>query len=159
MHKRLLLLSLIVASVVVGASANRSTSIPDLVKQSFDAWNAHDADKVASFYTDDVQYEDVTFGMTAKSHAEMRKFAAGFMAMSPDMRLELTNVTVEGDHGSCEWVLSGTDVGLYKTGKRFRVRGASRFDLRGNKVARNKDFYDAATIMRQVGVLPPERAQ
>jgi hypothetical protein len=45
-------------------------------------------------------------------------------------------------------------VGLYKTGKKFSVRGASVYELRGGKFSGNRDYYDSASIMRQVGVLP-----
>jgi hypothetical protein len=34
------------------------------------------------------------------------------------------------------------------------VRGASVFELRGGKFSNNRDYYDSASIMRQVGVLP-----
>jgi len=30
-------------------------------------------------------------------------------------------------------------------------------DLRGGRISRNLDYYDAASIMRQVGMLPPEK--
>ncbi len=126
----------------------------DLVVTEFAAWNAHDAEKVASLFTDDVVYEDVAFGMVAHGHAEMRKMASDFFANVPDFKLELVSKTFMGNHGSVEWVFSGTDVGLYKTGKKFSVRGASIYELRGGKFSANRDYYDAAAIMRQVGVLP-----
>lgn len=59
-----------------------------------------------------------------------------------------------GNGGSVEWVFSGTDVGLYKTGKKFSVRGASVYQVRGGKFSSDRDYYDAASIMRQVGMLP-----
>jgi steroid delta-isomerase-like uncharacterized protein len=122
--------------------------------EPFAAWNSHDADKVASFYTDDVVYEDVAFGLKANGQVQMRKLAADFFAGIPDLKLEVVSNTSRGDRGSVEWVFSGTDVGLYKTGKKFSVRGASVYELRGGKFSSNRDYYDAASIMRQVGILP-----
>jgi steroid delta-isomerase-like uncharacterized protein len=87
--------------------------------------------------------------------AEIRKFAAGFIEAVPDLKLEVVSSSIHNGHGAAEWVLSGTDKGLYKTGKKFSVCGASVFEMRGGKCSSNKDFYDLATIMRQVGVLPP----
>jgi ketosteroid isomerase-like protein len=74
----------------------------------------------------------------------------------PDLKLEVVRHMETGDRGSVEWVFSGTDVGLYKTGKKFSVRGASVYEMRGGKFSSNRDYYDAASIMRQVGVLPVE---
>ena len=134
-----------------GGGANKNA---DLIKNNFAAWNAHDPDKVAAIYTDDVVYEDVPFGLVARGHAEMRKLAADFFTGVPDLKLEIVSQTSAGNRGSVEWIFSGTDVGLFKTGKKFSVRGASVYETRGGKCSSNRDYYDAASIMRQVGVLP-----
>lgn len=143
----------IISLCCLGAVNSRDKSA-DLVQKQYAAWNAHDADQVASFYTDDVVYEDVAFGLKAQGRAELRKVAADFFVSIPDLKLEIVSHMETGNRGSVEWVFSGTDVGLYKTGKKFSVRGASVYELRGGKFASNRDYYDAASIMRQVGVLP-----
>jgi steroid delta-isomerase-like uncharacterized protein len=145
-------IAVLISICCVGASSGRNKST-DLVQSNFAAWNAHDADKVAVLYTDDVIYEDVAFGLIAHGHAEMRKMAADFFASVPDLKLEVVSNTSSGNHGSVEWVFSGTDVGLYKTGKKFSVRGASVYELQGGKFSGNRDYYDSASIMRQVGLL------
>ena len=71
-----------------------------------------------------------------------------------DFKIEAVNTWVENGHGFVEWVWSGVDKGLFKTGKPFSVRGVSVFEVRNGRISRNKDFYDAAAIMRQVGKLP-----
>lgn len=79
--------------------------------------------------------------------------ARDFFAAVPDLKLEVVRNTSMGRGGSVEWIFSGTDVGLYKTGKKFSVRGASVYELRGSKFSSNRDYYDSASIMRQVGLL------
>lgn len=118
-----------------------------------DAWNSHDVSRVLAVFTDDVFYEDVTFGLAVHGSAELRDFAQFFFTAVPDLHLQCTTTFVAGRHGSIEWVFSGTDVGVFKTGKRFSVRGGSVIEVRGHKISRNSDYYDAATIMRQVGLL------
>ena len=145
--------AVILSLCCLGASSNKNKS-SDLVQRNFAAWNAHDADRVISLYSDDVVYEDVAFGLIARGHTEMRKMVADFFANVPDLKLEVVSDTVAGNRGSVEWVFSGTDVGLFKTGKKFSVRGASVYELRGGKFSSNRDYYDSASIMRQVGVLP-----
>lgn len=146
-------IAVIISMCCLGA-AHSGDKTTDLVQKQFAAWNAHDANKVASFYTDDVVYEDVAFGLKAHGHAEMLKLAADFFAAVPDLKLEVVSNTSMENRGSVEWVFGGTDVGLYKTGKKFSVRGASVYDLRGGKFSSNRDYYDSASIMRQVGILP-----
>jgi len=135
-------------------TAQKKTSIAD---SWVTAWNSHDADKVTAIFTTDVLYEEVTFGAANHGSAELRKFAVSIFDAVPDAKFELVNSSADRAHGSIEWIFSGTDHGLYKTGKRFSVRGVSVIDLRGGRISRNLDYYDAASIMRQVGVLPPEK--
>ena len=116
------------------------------------AWNSHDVGKVMPVFTEDVLYEDVAFGLVNHGSAELRKFAAFFFDAVPDLKLELVNSAIDQGHGTIEWVFSGTDKGVYKTGKKFSVRGASVIDVRGGRISRNLDYYDTAAIMRQVGV-------
>jgi steroid delta-isomerase-like uncharacterized protein len=149
------MLVVFVMAFVCAAPAQAGKFSPEeTAKKIFEAWNLHDANKLAAFYTDDVVYEDVTYGESAHGQAELKKFAADFFASVPDLKIEVVNAVVHDGNGSLEWVLTGTDKGIYKTGKPFKVRGASLITMRGNKFASSKDFYDAATIMKQVGVLP-----
>ena len=120
------------------------------------AWNSHNPDKMLAVFTDDVFYEDVAFGEVSHGSAEFRKFAASEFEGVPDLELKLVRANVHGGHGTIEWIFSGTDKGVFKTGKKFSVRGVSVIDVRDGRIARSLDFYDSATIMRQVGVLPAE---
>jgi ketosteroid isomerase-like protein len=43
---------------------------------------------------------------------------------------------------------------MWKTGKPFSVPGVSVIDVENGRISRNLDYYDMATVMRQVGVLP-----
>jgi steroid delta-isomerase-like uncharacterized protein len=130
---------------------------PRVAENFIAAWNSHDVEKVIPVFTDDVLYEDVTFGAVNHGSTELRKFAASIFAAIPDVRFELVNSTIDRGHGTIEWVFTGTDRGLYKSGKRFSVRGVSVIDLREGRISRNLDFYDAASIMRQVGLLASDK--
>lgn len=154
-------LAVVVLALALGgctASGSDDTAAGSLTAAAIAAWNAHDPDKVAASYDDSVVYEDVPYGMVAHGRTELRKLAADFFAAVPDLKLETVRVTGGRDYGAAEWVFSGTDVGLYKTGKQFSVRGVSVFELRGGKVSRNRDYYDSAAIMRQVGALPAAKS-
>lgn len=120
------------------------------------AWNSHDPDKMLPVFTDDVFYEDVAYGEVSHGHAEFRKFADDELEAVPDLELKLVRASVHNGHGTIEWAFSGTDKGIYKTGKKFTVRGVSVIDVRDGKISRSLDFYDSGTIMRQVGVLPAQ---
>ena len=157
---RLLTAVILLASLVLPAIAappeGKSTKGAGaaLAEKWIAAWNSHDPDKILALLTDDVVYEDVAFGEVSHGKAELRKFFVLEIEGVPDLELKLERADITGGHGTIEWTFSGTDKGVYKTGKKFSVRGVSVIDLRGGKISRNVDYYDAATIMHQVGVLP-----
>ena len=152
--RKVSVIALMTVLVTLTASAKKK---PQISEGFIAVWNSHDVEKIVPIFTDDVLYEDVAFGAVSHGSAELRKFAASIFEAVPDVKFELVSSTVERGHGTIEWVFTGTDKGLYKTGKRFSVRGVSVIDLREGRISRNLDFYDAAAIMRQVGLLPSEK--
>ena len=120
------------------------------------AWNSHSPEKMVPLFTDDIFYEDVAFGEISHGSTELRKFAASEFSGVPDLELKLVRANIQGGHGTVEWTFSGTDKDVYKTGKKFSVRGVSVIDVRDGKISRCLDFYDVSTVMRQVGLLPAQ---
>ncbi len=87
--------------------------------------------------------------------AQIHDFAQFFFTAIPDLKIELVNSHIKGGHGTIEWIFSGTDKGIYMTGKKFSVRGVTVLDLKGNKISRDSDYWDLATVLRELGLLPP----
>ena len=145
---------LILVLAALGASQPSIKRSNPIVEKAFAAWNAHDLDKVVAAYSDDIVYEDVPFDRLNDGPVEFRTWVAECFSIIGDFKIEATNTWIENGHGAVEWVWSGVDKDWFKTGKPFSVRGVSVFEVREGKISRNKDFYDAAAIMRQVGKLP-----
>lgn len=156
--KRVLMVAVSLAIAVVVLSERKAVQAAGddsaVADKWIAAWNSHDPEKMLSTFTDDVYYEDVTFAEVSRGQAEFRKFAAEEFEGVPDLEIKLMRAAVHNGHGTIEWSFSGTDKGVYKTGKKFTVRGVSVIEVRDGKISRSVDYYDAATIMRQVGVLP-----
>jgi hypothetical protein len=51
-------------------------------------------------------------------------------------------------------MFGGKDVGVFKTSKPFEVQGVIVTEVRGSRISHNLDYYDAATVMKQVRKLP-----
>ena len=147
------------ALFVTSLASARPAGAADIAQQLIDAWSNHDADKVASYFSDNVTYEDVTLGAVMHGPAEVKNFAAKWFTQSPDSKFTVTSSFLEAGHGYCEWVVTGTDEGIFKTGKKFSVRGVSIFDGSQEKITRETDYWDMGTMMKQLGVLPPPGSQ
>jgi steroid delta-isomerase-like uncharacterized protein len=99
-------------------------------------------------------YEDIAFGSTNRGAAALRSYAKAYFDAVPDMKTSVTSASAKGGRGYIEWVFSGTDVGLYKTNKKFSIRGVSIVTTKDGKITRDRDYYDLAGLMKQVGALP-----
>ena len=153
-----ILLGMIVVPAIAAPPEGKPTTDRDapVAEKWIAAWNSRNPDKMLPLFTDDIFYEDVAFGEVSHGTAELRKFVADELEGVPDLELKLLRSNIHNGHGTIEWVFSGTDKGVFKTGKKFSVRGVSVIDVRDGKISRNLDFYDSATIMRQVGLLPAQ---
>src|SRR6202795_2760059 len=151
-----MLVAMLVLPVIAAPPESKSTTDRDaaVAEKWIAGWNSHDPDKILSLFTDDIFYEDVAFGEISHGQADVRKFFLSELECVPDLELKLERADIHGGHGTIEWTFRGTDKDVFKTGKKFSVRGVSVIDMRDGKIFRNVDYYDGATIMRQVGLLP-----
>jgi steroid delta-isomerase-like uncharacterized protein len=123
------------------------------------AWSSPTAmEKLTSLFTDDCVYEDIPLGSVSHGKAELEGFYNLTYNVFPDFKIELTSQFIAGNRAGAEWLMSGTHKGdfpgLPATNKPFSVRGASSFELEGNKLKRCSDYWDMATALKQIGVLP-----
>ena len=134
-----------------------------VAKDLIGAWNSHDVDKIASFFTDDCVYEDLAFGMVARGKKEINDFLKVTFVWSPDLKFELKSFFGAGGRTATEWVMTGTHAGelpgMPATGKSFSLRGVSISEQREGKISRNTDYYNLVSFLQQVGLLPEAPSQ
>jgi steroid delta-isomerase-like uncharacterized protein len=123
------------------------------------AMNAHDMEKILSFFTDDCVYDCMPMGRVSHGKKELKDFFSSTFVDIPDFKLEPKFGFNAGDRGASEWVMSGTLAhssipGVPATGKKFSVRGASITEFRGGKISRNTNYWNLAAFLQQVGVMP-----
>lgn len=136
-----------------------ATDIEQWIKGEEEAWSSQDVEKILSFYTDDCIYEDLAVGKINYGKEEIRAFIMDGLKAFPDLKVETKSFFASGDHVCIEGVMSGTYMGDIPglppaNGKSFSVRGAHICELRGGKAMRVTDYYDMASVNRQLGLLP-----
>ena len=128
------------------------------IEQHWAYWSAHDMDRLLSLFTDDAVYEDVTMGAVNRGPAQLRAFGEGFFGGFPDVTFELKSSFANGSSGGAEWIMRGTHTGdlpgMPATRKRMEVSGASIFEFAGDKIRRCSDYWDMATFLKQLGLMP-----
>ena len=148
-----------------GWSPPATANIDRMLDEWTTAWSSgenNDPERVLALFVDDCLFEDVTLGVVVRGKEELRTFVSGAFAAVPDFTYRLTSRFATSQWAAIEWVMSGTHEGdlpgIPATGKRFSsVRGSSILELEASKIRRESDYWDAATFMKQLDLLPPQR--
>src|ERR1700740_2655228 len=160
MHRMVPVLVTIVALTFGGTPAYTADNqaLERLLDQWAIAWSSSDTERLLPLFTDDVVYEDVTFGAVNRGKAALHDFATSTFGAFSDLKFELKSrlVAADGKSGAMEWVWRGRQTkdlpGLPATNKTFEVRGATVVDFTDGKISRNSDYWDLATYTKQVGL-------
>lgn len=135
-----------------------TTNLDKMMNDYIAAWNSHEVERILSYFTDDVIYEDVAMGIVNRGKNEVKDFINSIFIGFPDFKIELKSIFISGDWAADEWILSGTFTNSFMempaTGKSFSERGASIAELRKGKISRNSDYYNMASFLQQVGLMP-----
>ena len=113
-----------------------------------------DLEAVLGYYTDDVEFEDVSMPEPCHGKAAMRDFMAEFYRGFPDLRIELRNVVGDGPLVVAEYDLLGTHTGPFldrgPTGRAFRIKAVSVYEHDGSLFIRETVYYDSASLLAQL---------
>jgi steroid delta-isomerase-like uncharacterized protein len=125
------------------------------------AWSSGTEEDLAAHVADDVEYVEGAMGMTYRGIAELARFFRYMLAFSSDSHIEFTSLIRDGDAFASEWRWSGTADGpLQVEGRTYEPTGL-HFDVPGVAICRtrddglityHKDYYDVATLVRQIGL-------
>lgn len=137
-------------------SSLERNSLRRLIGAHLKALNAHDADRLVSFYASDAVLE-FPASPPARGAERIRKAFNAFFAQW-DETSEYRSVVVSGRTAAVE----GTSVGRHRTlqlripgrvpgtGGEYRHDFAAFFDFRGGKIARHRVYYDARELVKQI---------
>jgi steroid delta-isomerase-like uncharacterized protein len=125
-------------------------------KHIIEAWNAHDADKAFSFFTEDASDDDTT-QPDKFSGPDCQGYWQEFFNSFPDVYFDVSSILACGDHAVIECIFMGTQKSKFSpwtdestSGKRFEARAAFVLRFKGDKVYEISEYYDRAAIVKQL---------
>lgn len=131
-------------------------------EQLVEAFNATDLDRVEELAADDFELLDVATGEIFRGKEGARRNAEGWFTPFPDVELEIVNLVASGDWEIFEGIGRGPHTGplvtpegeIPPTGRNVELRFCSVAQVRDGKFVKARDYYDIATIMQQLGLMP-----
>jgi steroid delta-isomerase-like uncharacterized protein len=138
-------------------SARAAGCSEQIFKDYYAGWS-HDMPKLMAAYADDIVHEDKTVNANLNGKKAVEDFAHGWFKAFPDLTLTPTSVILADHRGTAEWIATGTQKGdmpgMPASNKVMKVPGVSVFECSDGKIIHVVEYWDMATVMRQLGFLP-----
>ena len=128
-----------------------------VVREHMESENRHEFDvTIATFARP--RYEIIPTGEIFDGEEAVRGYFAASRAAFPDQRNELRALHHTDDAVISEFDLLGTHLGSLRgippTGKTFRCPMTAFFFFEGDRIVCERVYFDSATILRQLGLMP-----
>jgi steroid delta-isomerase-like uncharacterized protein len=128
-----------------------------IVREHMESENRHDFEVTMGTFAHP-RYEIVATGEVYDGEEEVRGYFAASREAFPDQRNELIALHHADDAVIVEFLLKGTHRGSLRgvppTGKEFTCRCAAIFCFEDDRLVCERVYFDALTIMSQLGVVP-----
>ena len=135
-----------------------SPSINEWVNNFIAAWNSHDIERAAKFYTEDYVGIDVAQAIPQQGRDGVRAFFGRYQNAIPDFLFTVEDIVADGNRVAVAWNVRGTHRGalmnIPSTGRTVSSRGVSWFTLQDGLVQRATYIWDLAGLLRNIGLLP-----
>jgi ketosteroid isomerase-like protein len=111
-----------------------------IATKMFLAFNAHDWQKVASYYSQDADFLDSSYGTAyvKKSHKDIVDEYYDIVKMFPDISDEITGMYATGDKVIVEFISEGSSGDSIK----FKLPICSILTLQNGKILHDATYYD-----------------
>jgi steroid delta-isomerase-like uncharacterized protein len=126
-----------------------------IVREHMESENRHDFDTTLETFKHP-RYELIATDEVIDGSTDVARYYQETRAAFPDQRNELIALHHADDAVIAEFDLLGTHDGVFRgvppTGRSFRCRMAAIFEFEGSELVCERVYFDAATILRQLGL-------
>ena len=132
-----------------------------LTRKMYQWFNENQIEPIVECAAENAEVTLVPFGQTLRGAEGFRQFLTGFKRGVPDIRIDLTNQVAGGDQVVNEFIVRGTHTGplatpagdLPPTGRSIEYPVCEVWSFRDGKMCSIRNYFDAATLMRQLGAM------
>jgi steroid delta-isomerase-like uncharacterized protein len=133
-----------------------------IARRLYEDWNERDFDHLASLLADDGQILLVGSGTSFRGPDGAKQFADMWATGFPDGKVTIERAAASGKQVTIEHTGRGTHTGTLKspggdipaTGKSVTLQLCDVFTIEGGKIKSLRSYFDSASLLTQIGVLP-----
>jgi len=126
-------------------------------RRYIDAWNRHEVEAILQLVTEDFIYDErpVTMDRPLRGRPALRAYLERTFTAFPDLSIVVTSCEAGPSLAVSEAVMRGTHLGslngMPATRRRITTRVACVFEVKDDKLAHERLYWDRANTMRQLG--------
>jgi steroid delta-isomerase-like uncharacterized protein len=144
----------------IGVSAEENAN---LARELHQAFNDRNYDRVDELVTQDVEWENVATGETFPGPEGVKQFMRSWVDAFSDGKTEIQELHAGEDFAVNEFAGRGTHDGTLRgpageippTNQSVDVQFCEVYHIQDGKISHGRTFFDAATMMGQLGVIQP----
>lgn len=129
----------------------------EIVKSWIKAMNEHNLQKMASLYTDNIKAEEVPEHKTVVGKEIVTKTYEELFKAFPDCKATVINCIAGDNYVVVEIIWEGTNKNEFRgtpaTNRKAELRIAYIFKIINGKICEIREYYDALTYLKQMGIL------
>ena len=133
-----------------------------LIRSVYECFNSRNFNRAIALFAKEAEWMNVPFGARFTGPEGAHQFMEGWARAVPDARVTLSNVVGAGDYVVSEFFFRGTHLGaidapggtIAPTGKRVDVPVCEVFHVSEGKIDAVRTYFDAATMLRELGLMP-----
>ena len=142
--------AVVLAGTSAGApEAESGQRKPDVVAQWAAAWNGDEPQALAKLFTRDATYTDLGVNKVSTGRDGVAAWKAATDQLIADAHVTVTNSFRSGDRVAAESIYSGHIKGAPSA---FAVPMSTVFELRGNLIRSDRDYYSVSLLLSQSGL-------
>ena len=136
----------------------QTINLKEILAELLNAWNDHDAERVASFYAP--EYTGTDAGEPGEQHgpAGIRQTVQGYLAAFPDLTIVQGQAVLCGDSAAIQMTVRGTHRGnimhIPATGRPTEIQGVAFLRFDQARIIQASYLWDVAGFLRSIGLLP-----
>jgi ketosteroid isomerase-like protein len=148
----------------MGGSMAESKNL-QIIRDMYDAYNRRDLNTAVRNTDRNTELTIIPQNITLRGTDNIRKYFEMWSTGFPDSRIEIKNLFGEDNWVVCEYIGRGTNTGILKlpegdimpTNKKSELRYCDLFTIRNEKISNCRTYFDLATMLHQLELMPELR--
>ncbi len=137
MKRTLTVVTLLLANLVFSSVSFAESPRKEAIRAYYQALSSNDMKTIVNSYSENITYEDIATGDKVTGRKDAGAFVESFLKGTPGVSIKPSNIIVDGDQASVEWLMSAG-----KGKDAWSIRGVAIIVYKNGLMSRVSDYWN-----------------